>query len=110
MRNQPRERESKRCAGFERLLNGRKHRVFTKAPTAQVDFLRSGYFELAALLRRRDIDTGAAQLVEMLLSVLGGKDMVGTLAALDAVAYERQQGGILLLRGTEERTDVPIGT
>jgi hypothetical protein len=56
LRNQPRDRESERCVGSERLLHGRKPGVLTKGPTAPVDFLRSGYFELADLLRRRDID------------------------------------------------------
>jgi hypothetical protein len=45
---------------------------------------------LAALLRGPDIDTGAAQLIEMLLSVTGGEDMVGALTALKAIAHEGQ--------------------
>src|SRR6516165_2176964 len=46
----------------------------------------------------------------MLLPVLSGEDMVGTLAAFDAIAHERQQGCVLLLWRTEKRTNVPIAT
>src|SRR5215813_1575208 len=34
--------------------------------------------------------------------------MVGTLAPFDAIAHERQQGCVLLLRRTEKRTDMAV--
>src|SRR5215468_6469689 len=36
--------------------------------------------------------------------------MVGTLAPFDAIAHERQQGCVLLLRRTEKRTDMAVAT
>src|SRR5215469_13100526 len=36
--------------------------------------------------------------------------MVGTLAPFDAIAHERQQGCVLLLRRTEKRTDMTVAT
>src|SRR5438093_12854229 len=44
----------------------------------------------------------------MLLSVLGGKDMIGALSALETVAHEGQQRVVLLLRRTEKGADMPI--
>src|SRR5713101_1535999 len=46
----------------------------------------------------------------MLLSVLGGEDMIGALTALEAVAHERQQRVVLLLWRTEKGADMPIAT
>src|SRR5882724_13126208 len=46
----------------------------------------------------------------MLLSVLGGEDMIGALTAFEAVAHERQQRVVLLLRRTEKGADMPIDT
>src|SRR5215831_9615173 len=36
--------------------------------------------------------------------------MVGTLAPFDAIAHERQQGCVLLLRRTEKRKDMAVAT
>jgi hypothetical protein len=46
----------------------------------------------------------------MLLSILGGEDMIGALTALEAVAHKRQQRVVLLLRRTEKGADMSIGT
>ena len=53
-------------------------------------------------LRRRHVDAGAAQLLEMLLSVLGGEDMIGALTALedwasvnDWIEYETRLNDVL---------------
>jgi hypothetical protein len=65
---------------------------------------------LTAAQRTRHVDAGAAQLLEMLLSVLGGQDMIGALTAVEAVAHERQQRVVLLLRRTEKGADMAIAT
>jgi hypothetical protein len=110
VRNQTSEWEAKRGPGLERFLDEDEHSVLVEAPTTQVGLLRRRHLELTAALRRRHVDAGAAQLLEMLLSVLGGKDMIGALTALEAVAHERQQRVVLLLRRTEKGADMPIVT
>src|SRR5882724_2490638 len=108
VRNQTSEWETKRGPGLERLLDEGKHRVLVETSATQVGLLRRRHLELTAAQRSRHVDAGAAQLLEMFLSVLGGKDMIGALTALEAVAHERQQGIVLLLRRTEKGADMPI--
>src|SRR5258705_3308455 len=108
VRNQTSEWEAKRGPGLERFLDEGEHSVLVEAPTTQVGLLRRRHLELTAALRRRHVDAGAAQLLEMLLSVLGGEDMIGALTALEAVAHEWQQRVVLLLARTEKGADMPI--
>src|SRR6266850_2828411 len=108
VRNQTSEWETKRGPRLERLLDEGKHRVLVETSATQVGLLRRRHLELTAAQRSRHVDAGAAQVLEMLLSVLGGKDMIGALTALEAVAHKRQQGFVLLPRRTEKGADMPI--
>ncbi len=108
MRNQTSEWETKRGPLLERFLDEDEHRVLVEAPTTQVGLLRRRHLELTSAQRSGHVDAGAAQLLEMLLSVLGGKDMIGALSALEPVAHEGQQRVVLLLRRTEKGADMPI--
>src|SRR6266478_8815882 len=96
VRNQTSEWETKRGPGLERFLHEGERSVLVEAPATQVGLLRRRHLELTSVQRSRHVDAGAAQLLEMLLSVLGGKDMIGALTALEAVAHKRQQGFVLL--------------
>src|SRR6266850_61935 len=110
VRNQTSEWETKRGPGLERFLDEGEHSVLVEAPATQVGLLRRRHLKLTAAQRRRHVDAGAAQLLEMLISILGGEDMIGALTTLEAVAHKRQQRVVLLLRRTEKGADMSIVT
>jgi hypothetical protein len=82
VRNQTGEWEAKRGPGLEHFLHEGNRSVLVEPLTTQVGFLRRRHLELTATLRRFHVDAGAAQLLQMLPSVLGGEEMIGALTAL----------------------------
>jgi hypothetical protein len=98
MRNHAGQREAKRRARLERLLDEREHGVLVEAPALQVGVLEKRDLELASSLSRFDVDAGLAQLLQMVLAVLRGRHVKGTLTAIEPAANERQQRVVLLLR------------
>src|SRR4029453_2382783 len=110
MRYHPRQREAEPGAGLQGLLDKDEHGVLVEASGREIGVLRQRDFELAAFYRLFDVDAGVAQPIEVIVPVLRGQDMKGALAAVDAVANERQQRIVFLNRRTEERTDMPVLT
>jgi hypothetical protein len=98
---------TKRGSALEHGRNEGKHRILVEVPTKKAGLLRGRRFELPAALRPRHVDASVAQLLEMLVSVSGGENMIGALPALKAVPHERQQGVVLLVWRTEKGADMP---
>ena len=73
MHNHTGEWEAERGPALERFLDHGEHSVLVEAPTTQVGLLRRRHLELTAALRRSHVDAGAAQLLEMVLSVWAGR-------------------------------------
>jgi hypothetical protein len=63
---------------------------------------------LTALLRRRHVDAGIAQFLEMLFPIRRPEHMIGALSALETVEHKRQDRRVLFLRRSEKCTYVPI--
>src|SRR5262249_26359283 len=110
VRDQAGQWEAQRRSGLERFLEEGELRLLIEASASEVGLLRRRHLKLAAAQRRLHVDAGAPQLLDMLLSVLGREDMIGALAALEAVAHERQQRLVLLLRRAEKGADMPVAT
>jgi hypothetical protein len=63
-------------------------------------------FELAAIARGGDIDSGRRQPLDVLVTSLGVDSVDGLLAALEAVLNERKQHPILIIMVVEKRADM----
>ena len=98
VRDHPCQREAELGAGLQGLLDQDEHGILVEASGLEIGFLRQRDFELAAFRRLLDVDAGVAQPIEVILPVLGREDMKRTLAAVDAVADERQQRLVFLHR------------
>lgn len=98
VRDHPRQGEAESGAGLQCLLDQDKHGVFVEASGLEIGVLRQQDFELAAFHRFLNVDTNVAQPLEVILLMRIREDMKGAVAAIDAIADERQQRVVLLCR------------
>jgi len=88
------------------LLEYRDHAIWIETSIRKVDFGVDAKLQLAALLRRRRVDSRASQALEMVLTLSRINHMNCLVATLEPVFYEWKQDPVLFIIVIEESADV----